>query len=98
MLPLIFSIVFAQMPKQAPFFVRPVVAIVAASVMHMYVKPKLRENFAFIEAELEGKDYFVGNTLSGADSAFFFHLSPAFCVEQDREGDSFLCRFGCIKL
>lgn len=70
MLPLIFSIVFAQMPKQAPFIVRPIVSIVAASVMHMYVRPKLRENFAFIEAELEGRNYFVGDTLSGADSSY----------------------------
>ena len=67
MMPLIFSIVFAQMPKQSPFFVRPLVSAVSATVMHQYVKPKLRENFAFVEQELEGKDFFVGDSLTGAD-------------------------------
>lgn len=75
MLPCIFSIVFAQMPKQSPFIVRPLVAAVSASVMHMYVRPKLKENFDFIEAALKDKKYFVGDELTGADSMLLFSLS-----------------------
>lgn len=62
------------MPKQSPWIVRPIVSVVASSVMYMYVKPKLRENFGFIEQALEGKEYFVGETLSGADGEDYLSI------------------------
>ena len=71
MLPLMLSIVMAQMPKQAPFIAKPIVSIIAWQTMNVYVRPKLRENFDFVEAQLAGKAYFVGDTLTGADGALF---------------------------
>lgn len=40
---------------------------IVGKVMAGYVNPKLSSNFAFVEAELEGKQFFLGDTLSGAD-------------------------------
>lgn len=70
MYPLMLTIVFAQMPKQAPWIVRFLVSIIAAQTMAVYVRPKLKENFAFVESELARGDFFVGKQLSGADGAF----------------------------
>jgi glutathione S-transferase len=36
--------------------------------MTVYVKPKLVENFAYVESELATKPYFAGDHLTGADS------------------------------
>lgn len=70
MYPLMLSIVFAKMPKQAPWLVRFFVSFIAAQTMTVYVRPKLKENFGFVESELARSDFFVGKQLSGADSEF----------------------------
>lgn len=70
MTPLMIAIVFAQIPKQAPFLVRPVVAGIAAGVNAQFIRPRLKANYGFVEEWLKGKEFFVGNHLSGADSTF----------------------------
>lgn len=69
MFPLLLSMIFAQMPKQAPWLARPLVSAVASGVMSQFVLPRLKSNFAFIEQSLEGKEFFAGGKLTGADSA-----------------------------
>lgn len=68
MTPLMMGIVFAQIPKQAPFFVRPIVNMIAAGVMAQFIRPRLKQNYGYVEKWLTGKEYFVGSRLSGADS------------------------------
>lgn len=77
MMPLMLSIVMAQMPKQAPFLVRPLVSIISSQTMSVFVRPRLVESFGFVEKQLAGKEFFVGGGLTGADSEF---LSRAGCV------------------
>ncbi|GAA5949873.1 hypothetical protein JCM21900_004234 [Sporobolomyces salmonicolor] len=72
MTPLMFSIVFTKIPKQAPFFVRPVVNMIAAGVMSQYVRPRVKAHYAHMEKTLEGKEWFVGGRLTGADIMMSF--------------------------
>ncbi|GAA6038002.1 hypothetical protein JCM8097_009534 [Rhodosporidiobolus ruineniae] len=67
MLPLMFNIVFAQIPKQAPWLVRPIVSQISAGAMQQFILPRLKSHFGFLEQSLEGKDFLVGNKLTGAD-------------------------------
>lgn len=70
MTPLMIAIVFAQIPKQAPFLVRPIVAGIAAGVNAQFIRPRLKANYGFVEEWLKGKEFFVGDHLSGADGTF----------------------------
>ncbi|GAA5998230.1 bifunctional glutathione transferase/peroxidase [Rhodotorula paludigena] len=72
MFPLLLSMIFAQMPKQAPWLARPLVSAVASGVMSQFVLPRLKSNFAFIEQSLEGKEFFAGGKLTGADIMMSF--------------------------
>ncbi|GAA5869372.1 hypothetical protein JCM16303_000446 [Sporobolomyces ruberrimus] len=72
MTPLMMGIVFAQIPKQAPFFVRPIVNMIAAGVMAQFIRPRLKQNYGYVEKWLTGKEYFVGSRLSGADIMMSF--------------------------
>lgn len=58
----------SQIPKAAPWFVRPIIQGVFDKVLSSYVKPSIRNNIEFVEKHLEGKDFFVGGKLTGADS------------------------------
>lgn len=69
MTPLLMVIVFTQLPKKAPFFLRPLVSLISGGAMTSYVNPTLRKNFGFIERALENRQYFVGEKLTGADGA-----------------------------
>jgi len=53
MTPLMIAIVFAQIPKQAPFLVRPVVAGIAAGVNAQFIRPRLKANYGFVEEWLK---------------------------------------------
>lgn len=67
MLPLMLTIVFSRIPKQSPWFIRPITQGLSNTVMDAYILPKLRANFAFVETELKDREFFVGNQLTGAD-------------------------------
>ncbi|KAK4691987.1 glutathione S-transferase, partial [Phenoliferia sp. Uapishka_3] len=65
---------------EAPFFVRPLVSGIASTVMSTFVRPRLKQNFGFVEKSLDGKQFFVGNELTGADVMMVFPaegLEPA---------------------
>lgn len=70
MTPLMMGIVFAQIPKQAPFFVRPIINMIRDGVMAQFIRPRLKQNYGYVEKWLTGKEFFVGGKLSGADSEF----------------------------
>ncbi|KDE07750.1 hypothetical protein MVLG_02022 [Microbotryum lychnidis-dioicae p1A1 Lamole] len=72
MLPLMLTIVCAQMPKQAPWIAKPIVSIVASQLMAIMVNPRLKENFGFVESHLGDKQFFVGDSLTGSDIMMSF--------------------------
>ncbi|GAA6037226.1 hypothetical protein JCM8097_008631 [Rhodosporidiobolus ruineniae] len=59
--------IFSAMPKQAPWFLRPLVSTISSGVLSQFVVPRLTEIFDFVEKSLEGKQYIVGDKLTGAD-------------------------------
>ncbi|GAA5838980.1 hypothetical protein JCM3766R1_004547 [Sporobolomyces carnicolor] len=72
MTPLMMGIVFAQIPKQAPFFVRPIINMIRDGVMAQFIRPRLKQNYGYVEKWLTGKEFFVGGKLSGADIMMSF--------------------------
>ncbi|KAL8286959.1 hypothetical protein RQP46_003965 [Phenoliferia psychrophenolica] len=72
MMPLMLSIVMAQMPRQAPYVAWPIVKVIALATMHKFVRPRLLESFGFVENSLAGKEFFVGDSLTGADIMMVF--------------------------
>lgn len=62
-----------------PFFIRPIAKGIANEVMKTYVGPNVKTNLSFVEQHLAQQheqqcEYFVGNTLSGADFQMLFPL------------------------
>lgn len=74
MLPLMLTIVFSRIPKQSPWFIKPIAQGISDTVMSSYIKPKLKANFAFVESELKDREFFVGDKLTGADGESFLTL------------------------
>ncbi|KPV76448.1 uncharacterized protein RHOBADRAFT_52456 [Rhodotorula graminis WP1] len=70
--PLMFSLVFTQIGLQAPWVARPIVNLVTGAAMSQFGLPRLKAMFKHVEASLEGKEYFVGNRLTGADVMMSF--------------------------
>lgn len=60
-----------------PFFVRPIAKAIANEVMKAYVGPNIKSNMEFINQHLAGKEFFVGDSLSGADVQMLFPLEAA---------------------
>ncbi|GAA5936091.1 bifunctional glutathione transferase/peroxidase [Sporobolomyces koalae] len=72
MTPLMMAIVFAQIPKQAPFIVRPIISMIREGVMAQFIRPRLKGNYAYVEKWLTGREFFVGGKLTGADVMMSF--------------------------
>ena len=76
--PLLMKLVFDKVRSaRVPFFVRPVVKGVADQVTKGYIAPNLERQFAFMEAELAGRDWFAGDAFSAADIQMSFPLEAA---------------------
>ncbi len=66
--PLLMNLVFTEAAKAPmPFFVRPIIQAFAAKVKSVFVKPQLRNHFAFMEMQLEKKAWFAGSEFTAAD-------------------------------
>ncbi|GAA6011251.1 hypothetical protein JCM10207_008278 [Rhodosporidiobolus poonsookiae] len=72
MFPLMLAMIFTKMPTQAPWFVRPVVSGISSGALGTAIKPRLRDQFGFFNAALEGKDFLVAGQLTGADIMMSF--------------------------
>ena len=72
---LLMKLVFTQIPKQPmPFFVKPVARGISGKVMQKLVDPNLKTHLAFIEQQLEGKTWLLGDNLSAADVQMSFPM------------------------
>jgi glutathione S-transferase len=75
--PLVMSLVFNEIPKQTPFFVRPVANAITAAVQKMFLRPNIEAQLDFIEAELTANAWFAGEAFSAADVMMSFPLEAA---------------------
>jgi glutathione S-transferase len=76
--PLLLKLVFDRVESApAPFFVRPIARAIANKVKDGFVLPQLRQHLAFLEGELEHRDWFAGDAFSAADIQLSFPLEAA---------------------
>jgi glutathione S-transferase len=75
--PLLMKLVFAKVRSGAPFLVRPIAKGIADAVDKGFIDPNLRSQLAFMEAELDGHDWFAGKAFSAADVQMSFALEAA---------------------
>ena len=76
--PLLLRLIFDRVKKTpVPFFVKPITKAVADKVLSEFVNPNILRLLDFIEASLEGKKWFLGDQLSGADIQMSFPLETS---------------------
>jgi glutathione S-transferase len=76
--PLLIKLVFDKVREApVPFFVKPVVKGIAAQVNKAFIEPNLKRLLAFLEAELQGRDWFAGKDFSAADIQMSYPLEAA---------------------
>jgi len=76
--PLLLTLVFDRIANgPMPFFIRPVARGIADKVMGLMVRPNLKRQLDFMEAELGRSAWFAGDQLSGADIMMSFPLEAA---------------------
>ncbi|TKA58450.1 hypothetical protein B0A53_00189 [Rhodotorula sp. CCFEE 5036] len=72
MLPSMLAMVFGRLPAQAPWFIRPILQGVSTGALDKMIIPRLKAQYGWIDKNLEGKDFFVGGKLTGADVMMSF--------------------------
>ena len=76
--PLLLRLIFDRVKKaRVPFFVKPITKAVADKVLIEYVNPNINRLLEFIEESLKGKNWFLGDQLSGADIQMSFPLETS---------------------
>jgi glutathione S-transferase len=61
----------------APFFMRPALRKVSSSAQEGFVDPQLALHLGYLDAHLAKTDWFVGDTLTGADMQMSFPIEAA---------------------
>ena len=80
---------FKVKKARVPFFVKPITKAVADKVLSEFVNPNIKRLLDFIETSLEGKKWFLGDQLSGADIQMSFPLETS--VAQGLIDDHYPC-------
>lgn len=74
-LPLILQLVFRKIDNSPmPFFVKPIAKKITGQVRKSFIEPQLKLHFDYVEQALNGKSYFVGEQLTGADFMMGFPI------------------------
>lgn len=75
---LLMKLVFRRVERApAPFYIRPVLRKVANGAQRGFVDPQLALHLHYLETRLGDDDWFIDNTLSGADMQLSFPLEAA---------------------
>lgn len=75
---MVMKLIFSQVKKAPmPFFVKPVAKGISNKVIQSYVQPNIDTHLEFINNHLKDKNWFVGESLSGADIQMIFPLEAA---------------------
>lgn len=76
--PLLVKLVVDQIAKaKMPFFAKPIAKSIVTRLNGGFVQPEIDTIFGFIEAELDDRDWFAGDTFSAADIQMSFPLEAA---------------------
>ena len=68
------KLVFDVMRQRAPFFIRPIAALLGKAVDAQYLAPTIARQRAFVEASLGQALWFAGNAFTAADVLMSFPL------------------------
>lgn len=71
---LVMSLVFSRIEQKAPFFIKPLARKIVNGVKTGFLNPQLKLHLDHIEQCLNGKDWLLGEQLSGADVMMSFPL------------------------
>lgn len=75
---MVMELVFLRIPKSPmPFFVRPVAKAMSGKVRSSFLEPQIVNHLSVIERWLQGRDWFAGDHISGADIQMSFPLEAA---------------------
>ncbi|PJK11119.1 glutathione S-transferase [Lysobacteraceae bacterium NML08-0793] len=75
---LVMSLVFQRIDtRPMPFFVKPVARKITDGVRAAFLKPQLKQHLAFVESQLAGRTWLLGETVSAADVMMSFPLQAA---------------------
>jgi glutathione S-transferase len=77
MTPLLLKLIFTQIPKRSPFFVRPVANGIARKVDAAMIGPQIAAHTAYWEAELARSEWFAGEAFTAADIMMSFPVEAA---------------------
>jgi glutathione S-transferase len=78
MSPLLLKLVFDRIAAtRVPFFIKPVVKGIAKQALAGFVMPQIKSHLDFLEGELAKRDWFAGDSFSGADIQMSFPLEAA---------------------
>lgn len=76
--PLLVALIFAKVRgAKLPFFVKPIVKGIAAQVHKAYIDPNVNNLLAFMEAELQQREWFAGDEFTAADVQMSYPLEAA---------------------
>jgi len=75
--PLVMTLLFTELPKRTPFFLRPVVAAVCGRAQSSFLNPQIARQLDLMESELGRGDWFAGSEISGADVMMSFPVEAA---------------------
>lgn len=70
--PLLMSLIFSEIPKRAPIFIRPIANAISKQVMSSFVQPNIDNTLDLIEQTLTKHAWFAGTNISGADVQMSF--------------------------
>ncbi len=75
--PLVMTLLFTEIPKRAPFFIRPIAKGIGDQVQKSFLRPAVEKQLELMEAELGKSAWFAGPELTGADVMMSFPVEAA---------------------
>lgn len=71
---LVMGLIFSQIPKQSPWFVKPIAQGISGTVHKRFLQPQLKQHLGMIESHLKAHGNFAGEFPSGADVQMSFPM------------------------
>lgn len=84
--PLVMKLVFGQVEKQTPFFLRPLAGAIVGAAKSSYINPQIKLHLDYMESELEKSLWFAGSEFTAADIQVSFPIEAAAADSLDAEG------------
>lgn len=78
---MVMKLVFSQIEK-APIIVRPIAKAISRQVMKTFVQPNIDRHLTYIDNHLAKSEWFVGDSLTGADAQMIFPIEAAAARDQ----------------